>query len=1097
LQISPKIDYKIFILIGLLILWQPVLNVTAQAQVKDHTGQVLSTTFIKQDISQKTGQLSFNVVRIRNLSDTAIRFKPIFVLPADWIAFSPPFRDTIVQPNDSVSLSFRFQLPEKARSDIKHDIIFRAYSMQNKLLSESKFSVHPEAFHDWSIDLPDKRTFFYPRMNQSQFELHLSNKGNTSEVIKLDVVPDEKLVLSALTVDWKSGQDIALDPYQDTIIKFNVRYNFPEYRVFDISKVQIKATSGDVEIPKALLLEKYNSTYSPFYVDRNLPHQVEIGIRTFSGNEEFLPFIKARGYSTINPNSSFIYNFNYYSTTGNENIISNSYYNLLYNWKQLKVGLGAYSSELGRNLYTRHGVMVSDVFKINPALSLEAFVSQSFYTQKTSIAAGAAYEKKKFGLHGSVAYDMDAEKKANTGSVMLQSNLITLAKGHDMRFNLYGYDEYHYLTKSYTMAGVAWDINYIGRFGDYLTLQAFNNYGSPNIPGPQMGLLSLGVTSIFNLGNVKKYFSLQYINSSKKYHGYSYEGFELPDAKLYDQYANLFFHSRNHPGHTWDAGPSVEFYHSILPPSSPGDPFTEYTTQKLRLEYKGIIAKVLNLNLKTGLANMNIKEKIETNERKYDVHLLGGFNFLKGYSLSVTYDYGPMVNSGLYQFAGDVNNHSISVSPGLTSTYFKERVNLNIYANYIYRFDLQYTSFNINPKIEIFLIRDWYVIASGTYHYTQQEFTDFQKENSYTYFEFSIKKRWGKSDANKWQKDTRRLKIVLFKDDNGNGVKDDNEKGMPNVKTRLRLTNTDDPNFNPEFPVDIILLTNSAGAVNYNRIPKGFYQLNITPLDDVKEYFYVDRSAESLEVTKNATYYIPFQKANKITGKIVVQRQKFIKAGQENIDLTNIKVTAYNKQGNSYSSFSLEDGSFTIFLPGNNTYYVRMGNVFGPAYKIMQNDIKIVVPDSTNNQVVFNVNEINRQVKFKEAKPKPAPADSLMKEPLKIKILHGKFYENSNEAAIDKNAVPEFNIKEAPVPEQNIIPGNYYVVVGTDSSRTQSVKIKRIIEENGVDCLLGYNQADGKYYVFTKYFQNKSEAKAEEDRLKKAGILDAQIVKFE
>jgi hypothetical protein len=1096
LQISLKIDYKIIFLIGFSILWQPAQNVTAQGQVQDHQRQALSASFIKQEISQKTGQLSFNVVRIRNNSDTAIRFKPIFVLPAEWIVFSPPFKDTIVQPNDSISLSLRFLLPEKASSEIKQDIIFRAYSMQNKLLSEGKFTVQPEAFHDWSVDLPDKRTFFYPRMNFAQFELHVTNKGNVAEKIKLSVEPDDKLALANLNKDWQSGNEITLRPYQDTVLKFNVRYNFSEYRVFDISKVQIKASSGDVEIPRSLLIEKYNSTFSPFYADKNLPHQAEVGIRTFSGNNDFLPFIKARGIATFGSNSLFLYNFNYYATTGNENIISNSYYNFLYMWKLLKVGIGAFSSQLGRNLYTRHGVMASDVLKINSGLSLEVFASQSFYTSKTSLAAGYTIDKKKFGMHGSVAYDVDKEKKVNTGSLMFQSDLIKVAKGHDMRFNLYGYDEYHYLANEYTLAGVAWDINYIGRFADIASIQVFNNYGSPNIPGPQMGLFNLGVNSAFFIGDKKRYISIEFVSSSKKYHGYSREGYKLPDARMYDQYANLLFHSRKNLNHTWDAGPSVEFYHSILPPQTLGGPFTDYTTQKLRFEYKGVIAKNLTLSLKTGLANLNIKETEETNERRYDLHLLGGFSFKKGYGVTFTYDYGPMVNSGLYQFAGDANNHSITVGPSLNSTYFKERVNVNIFANYIYRFDLQYTSFNINPKVEIYVYKDWYVIASGTYHYTKQYFPEFKKENSYTYFEFSIKKRWGKSDATKWQKDTRRLKIVLFKDDNGNGVKDDLEQGMPNVKTRLKLTNTDSPSASQQFPVDIILLTNSAGAVNYNRIPKGFYELTITPLDDVKEYFYVDRSAENLEVTKNATYYIPFQKANKITGNILVQRQKFIKAGEESIDLTNIKVTAYNKQGNSYSSFTLEDGSFTIFLPGNNTYYVRMGNVFGPGFKIMQNDIKITVPDSTNNQVVFNVNEINRQVKFKEAKPKPAIADSLQKEPLKIKILHGKFYENSSEEAVDKNALPEFKIKEAPVAEQNIIPGNYYIVVAIDSNRTESVKIKRILDENGISSNLGYNEADGKYYIYTNYYPNKSDAKLELERIQSVILPEAQMIKF-
>ena len=141
--------------------------------------------FIKPEIFQKSGQLSFNVVRIRNLSDTAVRFKPILILPAGWMIFSAPFRDTIVLPNDSISLSFRFQLPEQVSAEIKHEIIFRAYSMRNKLLSESICMVHPEAFHDWDVIIPDKRVFFYPRTNLAEFEVALQNKGNTAEMISL------------------------------------------------------------------------------------------------------------------------------------------------------------------------------------------------------------------------------------------------------------------------------------------------------------------------------------------------------------------------------------------------------------------------------------------------------------------------------------------------------------------------------------------------------------------------------------------------------------------------------------------------------------------------------------------------------------------------------------------------------------------------------------------------------------------------------------------------------------------------------------------------------------------------------------------------
>lgn len=1086
-------DLKLIFLTGLILFFLPGLKLEAQSTGQGNEGKILSVSFAKPEIAQKAGQLSFNVVRIRNLTDSACRFKPILMLPENWLILSTPFRDTLVPPNDSIILAFRFKMPDEASSEIRHEISFRAYSMKNSLLSESRCAVYPEPFHNWNIVFPEKRIFFYPRRNVADFELKLQNNGNTEESINLDMKQDKKVEMTCIG-GWQPGDPVFLKPFQDTTLKFNVNYINNDYRVFDISNLGIKASTADNVVNRNLLLEKYNDTYAPLIIDRSLPHQIELGFRTFSGNDHILPFIKARGISALNNISTFQYNFNYYALTGNENFISNSYYNFLFSRKFLRLGLGAFSSQLGRNLYTRSGLMASNTMKLGRNFSMEAYLSQSILSPKTSVATGYIFEKKKLSLHGSIAYDIDNEKNMNTGSIMLQSNRIRLFKGNDFSINVYGYHEKHDLQYDYTLAGIAWDINYFAKFGEVFSVHVFNNYGSPYIPGPQMGLLNFGVNSKVLLTNHKNFFSVKYINSSRKYHTYTFDGEELPNQELYDQYINLLYHSNTNPNHAWEAGPSTESYRSYRPSSTLAGQTSEYFAQKLRLEYKGIIYKFLTLQVKTGLSNIYLKETTETNYQRYDFHVQGGMSFKYGIGVAFGYDYGPLVNTGLYQFSGDVDNHSFTISPTMMGSYFKERINFNMFANFIYRFDLDYASFNLNPRIEAFVIRDWYVVASGTYHITRQEYPDLTTTNAYTYFEVSVMKRFGKSDINKWQKDTRRLRIVMFKDDNGNGVKDDMEKGLPFIKTRLRLTNSDNPNFSEQFPVDIILLSNSAGTVNYNRLPKGFYELSITPLSDVKEYFYVDKSSEQLELTRNATYYIPFQKANKISGKIVVQRGKFIKAGEENVDLTNIKVTAFSRQGNSYSSFTLGDGSFTIFVPEDNTYFLRIGNVFGSNFKIMQNDIPVSVGDSTNNQVVFNVSEITRQVKFKEAKP--AKTDSVP-EPLKIKVLHGKFYENSAEEAVDPNALPHFDIKEAPVQEVDVLPGNFYVVIGTDTTRTNAVRLKRIADENGLDASLGYNEADGKYYIFTKFYQNKGEAREELGRMKLAGYLEAEIIKFD
>lgn len=1087
------IDLKLIFLIGLSLFFLPGLNLKAQSTGQGPEEKILSVSFVKPEIAQKAGQLSFNVVRIRNLSDSAVRIKPILKLPEDWLVLSTPFRDTLVGPNDSILLSFRFKLPDEVSSETKYDISFRAYSMKNKLLAETQCAVFPEPFHSWNIFLPENRIFFYPRRNTAEFEIRIANNGNTDESIDLQLEPDKKIELTSVGA-WKAGNPLELQPFKDTTLKFNVKYTSDEYRVFDISKLGVKATAGTDLFNRSLMLEKYNDTYAPLIIDRALPHQVEIGMRTFSGNDHVLPFIKARGISNINNKSTFQYNFNYYALTGNESFISNTYYHFLFSRNNFKAGIGAFSSQLGRNLYTRNGVMVSNVMKLSKTFSIEAFLSQGIINAKTSVATGFTFENKKLALHGSIAYDMDYDKNMNTGSVMVQSNKFKLFKGQEISFNIYGYHETHNLLYDYTLAGVAWDLNYFAKFGNLFSIQLVNNYGSPYIPGPQMGLLNFGASGIVQLNNRRNFFSIKYVNSSRKYHTYTFDGEELPNSELHDQYVLLLFNSSSNPNHTWEAGPSTESYRSYRPSSTLGTDANEYFAQKLRLEYKGVIYKFFTLQVKTGVNNIHLKETTEKNYLKYDFHVMGGLSFKYGLGCSFNYDYGPLVNNGLYQFSGDVDNHSISISPSVMGTYFKERINFNLFANFIHRMDLGYTSLNINPRIEAFVTHDWYVVASGTYHITKQEYPDFVNQNAYTYLEFSIKKRFGKSDINKWQKNTRRLRIVMFKDDNGNGVKDDGELGLPFVKTRLKLTNSDNPNFSEQFPVDIILLSNSAGTVNYNRLPKGFYELSITPLSDVKEYFYVDKTAEKLELTRNATYYIPFQKANKINGSIKVQRGKFIKAGEEKVDLKNIKVTAYSKQGNSYSSFTLEDGSFTIFVPEDNTYYLRIGNVFGSSFKIIQNDIPVIVGDTTNNTVVFNVSEITRQVKFKESKP--AKTDTVP-EPLKIKVLHGKFYENSPEAAVDPNAIPQFNIPEAPVQEVDILPGNFYVVIGTDSTRTNAVRLKKIADENGLDANLGYDETDGNYYIFTGYFQNKGEAKEELGRMKLAGYLEAEIIKFD
>lgn len=1051
---------------------------------------VLEASFIVPLIQQKTGELSFNVVCIKNYSDSAIRILPILDLPDGWVMFSTSFKDTIVPPNSEISLPFRFRTPAIAKSNIEHRISFKALSAKKKMLIESSCIVKLKAFHSWDVLIPKKRVFFYPRMNLARFDIVIVNNGNTSEIISLEIKPDSKIVLEGISAsDFK--QEINLASNSDTTLKFTATYIYSEDRVFDVSKVQIYASVEEKKIFRAVLIEKYSDTYAPFEIDRNLANEAEIGVRTFSRNNDALPFIKARGSTVFKNESSFNYNFTYYDLTETENFISNSYYNFLYKWNSFNVGLGAFSSLLGRNLYSRNSLMISDIIEVSSTSSIEGYASYSLMSPKTSLAAGYHFTTDKLDMLGSVSYDVDGLRKTNTASLVLNSGRVPVAKNHYARAILYGYHESHYLANRYQQLGYAWDINYYGKINRNLSFHFTNNFGSPNIPGPQMGLLNFFTKIKYNIIGSKDYISVQYVNSSRNYYNVNNEGEKLPEIRLKDQYANILFHVNTNRKFRWYMGPSIEYYQSSNPVSNEDKRIT-YDIQKYRMEFKGYFGRHLMLNIKYGIGKFFYQGIEDLTDTRHDFHFLGDYHN-NGYGLRLSYDYGPMVNMGLYQYALDAGNNSVNVSPYAIKTYLKGRVSLSMFTNYTYRFDLKYGSLNINPRIETYIAKDWYIIVGGTYNYTQQTYSDFSSKRSFYYLEFSIKKRWGKSDYNKWKKDLRRLKIQLFQDENGNGKMDNYEKGIPNVKIRLQITNSAINAPRGNFPVDITLLSNDKGIVTFNRIPKGFYKATIIPLSDLKEYFYVSKSNKHIELNKNSVYYIPFQKASKIIGQIDLKRQKFVVGSDGVIQLANIKVTAYNKLGNSYSTFTQKDGSFIIFAPGNHIYQIRIKNVFGGNFKILRNDIQKLLVDTTSTPVIFEVVEQNRKINFKKATPLAKDGGPELQ---KIKVLPGKIYNNTNQKAVDKDAVPDFKIPYMPFEVNEMIVGRYYIIAGHILNFTAAEKLMKILHELGIKSQLGATGDSHTYYVYLANFNSRAAAKEKLSYYKRAEIKTLTIIKF-
>ena len=210
--------------------------------------------------------------------------------------------------------------------------------------------------------------------------------------------------------------------------------------------------------------------------------------------------------------------------------------------------------------------------------------------------------------------------------------------------------------------------------------------------------------------------------------------------------------------------------------------------------------------------------------------------------------------------------------------------------------------------------------------------------------------------------------------------------------------------------------------------------------------------------------------------------------------MANIKITAYNKLGNSYSTFTHKDGSFVIYAPGNHVYQVRMKNVFGKGFRILRNDIQLLLVDAIADPVVFDIVEQNRKINFKKATPSDEATDS--KALQKIKVLPGTIYNNSDREPVVKDGIPTFKISNMSLEINKMIQGRYYIIVGHIYNFTDAEKLMKILHEQGTKSYLGVSEVPDSYYVYLECTNTRAEARIKINSYKDTEMRPVKIIQF-
>jgi outer membrane protein OmpA-like peptidoglycan-associated protein len=235
---------------------------------------------------------------------------------------------------------------------------------------------------------------------------------------------------------------------------------------------------------------------------------------------------------------------------------------------------------------------------------------------------------------------------------------------------------------------------------------------------------------------------------------------------------------------------------------------------------------------------------------------------------------------------------------------------------------------------------------------------------SNAYFEFRVQKKFGFNQPRVKYYD---LKVVFFKDLNGDGIKGKDEPGMQNVLTKIDVDrnvvdsleqfSTQEGGF-----YSVELLSDANGIIKYDNIPSGFYEIKYLSLNNTQGNFSSDNSIEHALIDEDKIIYIPYKENNKLFGSVLFNRSRLSNLG--NISPANIKVTATDSRGNIYTTLTNSKGEFVLYVPNVDKYKVRINNIFFEHFNLEQNDFLVELNGYRQFELNFILNEKRRRINF-------------------------------------------------------------------------------------------------------------------------------------
>lgn len=1095
----------------------------------------ISMIFVKEKVEHGPDSVFFNILKITNNNGKPVKGVVTISVPTGWKVISEKEINVDILPGETEFVPMRISLGRNVIGGVSYLVNATLLSDRSlypdknqNSISKVSYVLIPEKTR-WDV-VPVSRMVYFDRFTEyAPMYLKLSNKGNGHQVVKLEFDIGSSLELYG-AIGKKYFTSVELKPNRDTILTFNVKYLPPnESSVWnrDFKKLSIRiAATSDTIIKRSSVSFKYlESYYKNVLAARVYPLNFDLQLQNLLS--PVIPRLTGGAYGTIffknEHNLNYLLRFASIPFGG----YSDPYFVENYLWRNIRFyahyNAGRWTASagdvsfLGESMIGVGGRGISGSYRINEKHEvgglLAGIVGSPVYN------AGLFYRTTigGIGLNSTVTYILNDYNKMNNLAASVQA-VAPLWPGHRIEFMLSASQSQHLYNNN----------TFVDPSGNPLVTTdpgaVFNGLGARLSYHMNRKKLRANINATVASKHFSPYYNGRFdlhgnghYYFNRKYFLMGYSNYRLYEPLIYTQGILRPFYRLSSGGHRIDfankvssrlslfAGPSLDHtYNEQQKVTTLGDTtFTRFSsvTPKLnfRLGFRNRFNGSITPSVGVGRTYITRAEDstLATNtiisNRSYFI-ATAGLSFIQGYwGLNVFYYYGPhsiVTQTDYYYF--NAYSTSLRVIPYFQKYFFNRSMLLRSYNNYQYDAVGNTERITLNATLSFFLENNWTFYVDNNIYMQSRINSEGNKFYSRAfYLNLGVRKSFDIPQPGVKYYD---LRVVCFKDLNGNGTMDGNEQGLSQIVITLdRTPKLDSITRKPmkqlgQFaPAEMV--TDNFGQIIYSQIPEGEFKMDVISLINLKDLFNIKGQKQTINISSDTTYYVPFVQTYRVNGHVIVNRDEYTSVGS--ISKGNIRITASDSLGNSYPALTSSDGGFTLYVPKAGTYFVTINNVFGEQFVLQQSTYEVIFDGIKEYYLDFIFNEKKRQINISGAPP-ASRADSLL---VGNKFIVAGRDTLRNAKVITDSAAAAINgpgrSQDASIP---VGPGISYRIQLTASSR-QIPPSQYAARFKGISNILEYVE-NGTYKYTTSEVKTLEEAQTLKAQLRSRGFSDAFMVPF-